>query len=128
LRPRREGAGAAHGGAAARPRHPSLAVRCGRRAGGGHLSRPARPGAARGPRTRPPSSPELAPRAGRSARQASAIVIARLSGTLAEKQVQRLIVDVQGVGYDVLVPLSTFYSLGEPGSPVTLRIYTHVRE
>jgi len=55
-------------------------------------------------------------------------VIARLSGTLAEKQVQRLIVDVQGVGYDVLVPLSTFYSLGEPGSPVTLRIYTHVRE
>ncbi|MFO7303653.1 MAG: Holliday junction branch migration protein RuvA [Acidobacteriota bacterium] len=55
-------------------------------------------------------------------------MIARLSGTLAEKQVQRLIVDVQGVGYDVLVPLSTFYSLGEPGSPVTLRIYTHVRE
>jgi Holliday junction DNA helicase RuvA len=55
-------------------------------------------------------------------------VIARLSGTLLEKQVQRLVVDVQGVGYDVLVPLSTFYAAGEPGAAVTLRIHTHVRE
>ena len=39
-----------------------------------------------------------------------------------------LIVDVGGVGYDVLVPLSTFYVLGEPGAAVTLRIHTHVRE
>jgi holliday junction DNA helicase RuvA len=35
---------------------------------------------------------------------------------------------VAGVGYDVLVPLSTFYVLGEPGAAVTLRIHTHVRE
>jgi Holliday junction DNA helicase RuvA len=39
-----------------------------------------------------------------------------------------LIVDVAGVGYDVLVPLSTFYRLGETGSVVTLRVHTHVRE
>ena len=32
------------------------------------------------------------------------------------------------MGYDVQVPLSTFYVLGEPGTPVTLRIHTHVRE
>lgn len=55
-------------------------------------------------------------------------MIARLSGTLAEKHLQRLIVDVAGVGYDVLVPLSTMYALGDPGSRVALRIYTHVRE
>jgi Holliday junction DNA helicase RuvA len=55
-------------------------------------------------------------------------VIARLSGALVEKSVQRLIVDVAGVGYDVLVPLSTFYAVGEPGASVVLRIHTHVRE
>ncbi|MFI5177900.1 MAG: Holliday junction branch migration protein RuvA [Vicinamibacterales bacterium] len=55
-------------------------------------------------------------------------MIAHLSGTLLEKQVQRLVVDVGGVGYDVLVPLSTFYAVGEPGSAVSLRIHTHVRE
>ena len=55
-------------------------------------------------------------------------MIAHLSGTLLEKQLQRLIVDVGGVGYDVLVPLSTMYVIGDPGSPVVIRIYTHVRE
>jgi Holliday junction DNA helicase RuvA len=55
-------------------------------------------------------------------------VIAHLAGTLLEKHVQRLIVDVGGVGYDVNVPLSTFYAVGEPGARVTLRIHTHVRE
>jgi holliday junction DNA helicase RuvA len=39
-----------------------------------------------------------------------------------------VIVDVAGVGYDVSVPLSTFYGLGEPGGDVALRIHTHVRE
>lgn len=47
---------------------------------------------------------------------------------LAEKGASRVIVDVQGVGYEVLVPLSTFYVLGEAGHAVTLRIHTHVRE
>jgi Holliday junction DNA helicase RuvA len=55
-------------------------------------------------------------------------VIARLAGTLLDKHVQRLIIDVGGVGYDVHVPVSTFYAVGDPGSPVVLRIHTHVRE
>jgi holliday junction DNA helicase RuvA len=55
-------------------------------------------------------------------------LIARLSGTLLEKQVQRLVIDVGGVGYGVVVPLSTFYAVGEPGAAVALRIHTHVRE
>ena len=55
-------------------------------------------------------------------------MIAHLNGTLLEKHVQRLVVDVGGVGYDVSVPLSTFYTVGDPGSRVALRIHTHVRE
>jgi Holliday junction DNA helicase RuvA len=55
-------------------------------------------------------------------------MIAVLRGSISEKTPSRVIVDVAGVGYDVLVPLSTFYVLGEPGSAVTLRIHTHVRE
>ena len=55
-------------------------------------------------------------------------MIAYLNGALLEKQLQRLIVDVGGVGYDVMVPLSTMYTIGDPGSRVTLRIHTHVRE
>ena len=55
-------------------------------------------------------------------------MIARLKGTLVEKAPNRLTVDVGGVGYDVLVPLSTFYGIGEPGAAVALRIHTHVRE
>jgi holliday junction DNA helicase RuvA len=55
-------------------------------------------------------------------------VIAYLRGALLEKKPSRLIVDVGGVGYDVQVPLSTFYVLGEPGAEVTLRVHTHVRE
>ena len=48
-------------------------------------------------------------------------MIARLRGTLVEKHPSRIVVDVGGVGYDVQVPLSTFYVLGEPGATVTLR-------
>jgi Holliday junction DNA helicase RuvA len=55
-------------------------------------------------------------------------VIARLKGTLVDKAPNRVIVDVGGVGYEVLVPLSTFYGLGEPGAGVALRVHTHVRE
>ena len=55
-------------------------------------------------------------------------MIALLRGTLVDKGPNRLIVDVAGVGYDVQVPLSTFYVLGEVGTPVSLRIHTHVRE
>src|SRR3982750_754793 len=55
-------------------------------------------------------------------------MIAFLSGKLLEKQANTAIVDVGGVGYEVSIPLSTFYELGEIGSEVQLRIYTHVRE
>lgn len=47
---------------------------------------------------------------------------------LAEKAPGRVIVDVQGVGYDLQVPLSTFYVVGELGAAITLRVHTHVRE
>jgi Holliday junction DNA helicase RuvA len=55
-------------------------------------------------------------------------VIAHLRGRLFEKQPNRIVVDVNGVGYDVFVPLSTFYGLGDAGAEIALRIHTHVRE
>lgn len=55
-------------------------------------------------------------------------MIAHLSGTLLSKQATSVIVDVAGVGYELAIPLSTFYDLGEIGEPVQLRVYTHVRE
>jgi Holliday junction DNA helicase RuvA len=55
-------------------------------------------------------------------------MIAALRGRLLEKSPNRIVVDVQGVGYEVLVPLSTFYDLGEAGADVQLRVHTHVRE
>lgn len=55
-------------------------------------------------------------------------MIAQLTGKLAHKQPNSIIIDVGGVGYEVTVPLSTFYELGEPGSDVSLRIQTNVRE
>ena len=55
-------------------------------------------------------------------------MIARLSGRVADKQPNRLVVDVSGVGYDVQVPLSTYYVTGDVGSEMALRVHTHVRE
>ncbi|HXW08435.1 MAG TPA: Holliday junction branch migration protein RuvA [Vicinamibacterales bacterium] len=55
-------------------------------------------------------------------------MIARLRGTLVEKGPNRIVVDVGGIGYDVQVPLSTFYALGETGGSISLRVHTHVRE
>ena len=55
-------------------------------------------------------------------------MIAHLSGTLLSKQATTVIVDVSGVGYEINIPLSTFYDLEDLGSTVQLRIYTHVRE
>jgi Holliday junction DNA helicase RuvA len=55
-------------------------------------------------------------------------MIAFLRGRVLEKQPNRLIVDVGGVGYDVAVPLSTFYTTGDPGAEISLRVHTHVRE
>jgi Holliday junction DNA helicase RuvA len=55
-------------------------------------------------------------------------MIGFLRGRIADKQPNTLIVDVHGVGYEVHVPLSTFYDAGDVGADVTLRIHTHVRE
>ncbi len=55
-------------------------------------------------------------------------MIARLFGKIADKQPNRLIVDVSGVGYDVHVPLSTYYVAPDIAGEMALRIHTHVRE
>jgi Holliday junction DNA helicase RuvA len=55
-------------------------------------------------------------------------MIAHLSGTLLAKHATSVIIDVGGVGYEVTIPVTTFYDLDEAGSQVKLRIYTHVRE
>jgi holliday junction DNA helicase RuvA len=55
-------------------------------------------------------------------------VIAQISGTLAQKIPGEIIVDVGGVGYQVLIPLNVFYQLPEIGRSINLQIYTHVRE
>jgi Holliday junction DNA helicase RuvA len=55
-------------------------------------------------------------------------MIAHLRGKLLSKKANKILVDVSGVGYEVSIPVSTFYELGEIGSDVSLHIYTHVRE
>ena len=51
-------------------------------------------------------------------------MIGRLSGKLIEKQPPQIIVDVQGLGYEVDVPMSTFYNL--PGLGETITLFTHL--
>lgn len=55
-------------------------------------------------------------------------MIGHLRGQLTEKRPNLVVVDVGGVGYQVFIPLSTFYALEELRSEVTLLTYTHVRE
>jgi Holliday junction DNA helicase RuvA len=55
-------------------------------------------------------------------------MIAFLRGRVLDKQPNRIIVDVQGVGYELHVPLSTYYDIGDQGADVAVRVYTHVRE
>lgn len=55
-------------------------------------------------------------------------MIAHITGKLIHKQPNSIIVDVGGVGYELTVPLSSFYDLGEAGVEVSLRVHTHVRE
>ena len=55
-------------------------------------------------------------------------MIAFLRGRVLDKFPNRIILDVSGVGYEVHVPLSTYYEIGEVGSEVSLRVHTHVRE
>ncbi len=55
-------------------------------------------------------------------------MIALLTGHLAFKAPSQVTLDVHGVGYEVLIPLSTYYSLPNQQELVTLSIHTHVRE
>jgi len=55
-------------------------------------------------------------------------MIARLDGILLQKSVAQCVVDIHGIGYRIVVPLSTFYELPEAGCRVVLQIHTHVRE
>jgi len=55
-------------------------------------------------------------------------MIAHLRGRLIEKEPARVVIDTNGVGYEVFVPLSTFTALPDTGTEVSLDIHTHVRE
>ena len=55
-------------------------------------------------------------------------MIAHLKGHLIYKSPEHTVVDVNGVGYKVFTPLSTYYSLPKPGESISLRIHTRVRE
>lgn len=55
-------------------------------------------------------------------------MIGRLSGTLLEKHPPQICLDVQGVGYDIDVPMSTFYQLPEVGQACTLHTHLVVRD
>ena len=55
-------------------------------------------------------------------------MIGRLTGTLLEKQPPIVLLDVQGVGYEVNVPMSTFYTLPDTGEIIILHTYLVVRE
>ena len=55
-------------------------------------------------------------------------MIAHIRGTVLEKKPEYLVVDVNGVGYELHVSMPTFYRVGEIGDEVSLSVYTHVRE
>lgn len=55
-------------------------------------------------------------------------MIGKLTGIVSQKTPPQLLIDVQGVGYEVDAPMSTFYALPEVGEKVSLLIHTHVRE
>jgi Holliday junction DNA helicase RuvA len=55
-------------------------------------------------------------------------MIGYIKGLLLQKKPNVVLVDVHGVGYEVFIPLTSFYELPGEGSEVSLRIHTHVRE
>ena len=55
-------------------------------------------------------------------------MISHLKGTLHYKSPTEIVIDIQGVGYSISIPFSTYEKLGEPGTVVTVLTYLHVRE
>jgi Holliday junction DNA helicase RuvA len=55
-------------------------------------------------------------------------MIAFLRGRVLDKHPNRIVIDVNGVGYELYVPLSTYYDVGEAGTEIALRVHTHVRD
>ncbi len=55
-------------------------------------------------------------------------MIGFLRGRVLDKHPNRILIDVNGVGYELYVPLSTYYDVGDTGSDISLRVHTHVRE
>jgi Holliday junction DNA helicase RuvA len=55
-------------------------------------------------------------------------MIANISGRLIHKTTESVVIDVGGVGYELFIPLSTFYTLPDINEPASLKVYTHVRE
>lgn len=55
-------------------------------------------------------------------------MIANISGRLIRKTTESIVIDVGGVGYELFIPLSTFYILPDINEPASLKVYTHVRE
>jgi len=55
-------------------------------------------------------------------------MIGYLKGQLIQKKPNVLVVDVHGVGYEIFIPLTSFYELPGEGNEVSLKIHTHVRE
>lgn len=55
-------------------------------------------------------------------------MIAHIQGSLHYKSPEYLVIDVGGIGYEIIVPLTTFYELPEVGTRVALHVHTHVRE
>ncbi|HEU5255190.1 MAG TPA: Holliday junction branch migration protein RuvA [Vicinamibacterales bacterium] len=55
-------------------------------------------------------------------------MIAFLRGRVLDKHPNRIVIDVNGIGYELYVPLSTYYHVGEAGMEIALHVHTHVRE
>lgn len=55
-------------------------------------------------------------------------MIALISGKIVYKGISHIVVDTQGVGYRIFIPLTTFYELPEAGQLITLHVHTHVKQ
>jgi len=55
-------------------------------------------------------------------------MIGQIRGRLLQKKPNLALIDVQGIGYEVFIPLTSFYELPDEGNEVVLKVHTHVRE